>query len=203
MLETDDHQITMVFQSRLTIGESRPSIMRFDFDWPKSLVDQNSRCSGHARMTLVYAPPLNPAFGAEFVRVNLDAALKQRGIEIVRKDEAASYYNRIKPLYLPSSTRGRGVYEKALIKHGLKWWPVKKYESDFDSIGETSNWRLEITSLIRAEATFPAEGVPFAIILTIEDPAGTRPIFNQMRQSLEASGAQIQDIRPAIQSISV
>jgi hypothetical protein len=33
---------------------------------------------GLVRMTLVYEPPLDPAFGAEFARVNLDASLKQR-----------------------------------------------------------------------------------------------------------------------------
>ncbi|MCY4304411.1 MAG: S8 family peptidase [Aestuariivita sp.] len=192
MLETDDHQITMVFQSRLTIGQAKPSILRFDFSWPRSLVDQYGRCSGRARMTLVYAPPLNSAFGDEFVRVNLDAKLSQRQSKITRKDGNPSYVNQIKPLH------NWGTKEKALIEHGLKWWPVKKYESIFTFRGETSNWRLQIESLIRAEDTFPNDGVPFALILTIDDPENLRPIFNEMCQLLAASGAIFHDIRTNI-----
>ena len=193
MLETDDHQITMVFQSRLTIRGSKPSILRFDFSWPQSLVDKVGRCSGRARMTLVYAPPLNPAFGDEFVRVNIDAKLSQRRAAITRKDGNPSYINQIKPLF------GWGSREKTLIDHGLKWWPVKQYESTLTTPrGETSNWRLEIISQVRAEDSFPDDGVPFAVILTIEDPDGVRPIFTEMRQLLAASGANIMDIRSDI-----
>lgn len=39
MLETEDHAITMVFESRLTVGERKPAILRFDFQWPAALVD--------------------------------------------------------------------------------------------------------------------------------------------------------------------
>lgn len=196
MLETEDHQITMVFQSRLTVGERRPAILRFEFAWPQSLVDANGGCSGRARMTLVYAPPLDPAFGAEFARVNLEASLLQRQPKI-RKDGAPSYTNQIAARYLPNTT-GLGVPEKALIDHGLKWWPAKQYESTFNSKGQYSNWRLEVTSLVRAEAEFPPQGVPFSVIFTIEDPDGRRPIFSEMRQMLDASRAQARDIRTAI-----
>lgn len=194
MLETDDHQITLVFQSRLTVGERRPAILRFNFEWPASLVDAaTGGCSGHARMTLVYNPPLDPAFGAEFVRVNLDASLRQHQAT-VRKDGKPSYTDQITPRYLPK-TAGLGIPEKALIDHGLKWWPCKQYERTFDMHGTFSSWRLEVTSVVRAEATFPAEGVPFAVILTIADPKGAKPIFQEMRQHLQASPARAVDIR--------
>ena len=85
MLETDDHSITLVFESRLTIGERKPAILRFPFIWPSSLVDPDTRaCRGKVKMTLVYEPPLDPAFGTEFVRVNLDAMLRQRHRLIAR-----------------------------------------------------------------------------------------------------------------------
>ena len=88
--------------------------------------------------------------------------------------------------------------EKALIDHGLKWWPVKQYESNFDNNGASSQWRLEVTSLVRAEAQFPAEGGPFAVILTLEDPSGNEPVFQEMRQWLQASKAVAQDVRTAV-----
>ena len=192
MLETDDHQITLLFQSRLTIGERKPAILRFPFSWPQSLVVQG-RCSGCARITLAYSPPLDPAFGAEFVRVNLEARLKQRLLEMTR-DGKAKYANRIKPKFLPNPA-GLAVPEKALISHGLKWWPIKQYEAMLDQDGETSDWRLEVSSLVRAEATFPAEGVPFSLVMTIQDPNGRQPVFSQFQQHLRTSRANVQALR--------
>ncbi|MGH1356706.1 MAG: S8 family peptidase [Thalassovita sp.] len=192
MLETDDHQVTLVFQSRLTIGERKPAILRFPFSWPQALVSGSS-CSGKVRMTLAYAPPLDPAFGAEFVRVNLEASLKQRLIE-TKKDGGVRFANRAKPKYLPNA-QGLAVPEKALISHGLKWWPLKQYEMTLNEVGETTDWRLEVTSLVRAETTFPADGVPFALVMTIEDPDGTQPVFSQVQQQLQSSRANAQALR--------
>jgi hypothetical protein len=194
MLETDDHQITLLFQSRLSIGEKKPVILRFPFTWPQSLV-AGGRCSGRAKMTLVYAPPLDPAFGAEFIRVNLEASLKQRQAEPAF-DGSVRFTNQIAARYLPKSTN-LAIPEKALIDHGLKWWPSKQYESMFAENGSSSQWRLEVTSLVRAEAQFPAEGVPFAVALTLEDPTGAQPVFREMRQWLQASTAVAQDVRTA------
>ncbi|MBX3598560.1 MAG: hypothetical protein KF874_13400 [Rhizobiaceae bacterium] len=138
------------------------TVLRLPFIWPQSLVTDGS-CSGRARMTLVYAPLLDPAFGAEFVRVNLEASLKQRHAEPA-SDSSVRFTNQI-AAHLPKSTN-LAVPEKALIDHGLKWWPTKQYESTFVEKGSSSQWRLEVTSLVRAEPQFSAEGVPFAVLFT-------------------------------------
>lgn len=192
MLETDDHQVTLLFQSRLQIGERKPVILRFPFAWPRSLVD-NGTCSGRARMTLVYSPPLDPAFGAEFVRVNLKASLRQRQAEPDAKGQPR-FTEQIDPLFLPKRA-GLALPEKTLIDHGLKWWPSKQYAKNYNNHGSSSEWRLEVTSLVRAEATFPAEGVPFAVLLTIEDQDGQKPIFREMQQALQASAANAQPLQ--------
>jgi subtilase family protein len=195
MLETGDHEVTLVFQSRLTIGARKPAILRFPFTWPLSLVGPQSQCSGNVKITLVYSPPLDPAFGAEFVRVNLEASLRQRQMR-KNQDGQFGYTNQIDARYLPKSS-GLGIPEKALIAHGLKWWPSKQYESNLIDRGETSDWRLEVTSLVRAESEFPVSGVPFAVLLTIRDPKGIEPVFAEMRQALQASRADARDIRAA------
>jgi len=196
MLETGNHQITLLFQSRLSIGERKPVILRFPFVWPESLTGSNGKCSGRARITLVYAPPLDPAFGAEFVRVNVEASLKQLQA-VPNKDGSPRFLNQIDPLYYPKSAH-LAVPEKALIDHGLKWWPSKQYCSTFDEVGASSQWRLEVTSLVRAETRFPAEGVPFAALLTIEDPDEKAPVFRELRQYLQTSQANAQDVRAAV-----
>ena len=197
MLVTDDHRITLVFESLLTAGQPRPAIMRFHFAWPEQLIDPQTRaCSGTVKMTLVYEPPLDPAFGAEFARVNLDASLKQRQPRM-RKDGQPGFDDQMTMLGMPK-VRGLPLSERALIDHGLKWWPAKKYHARLAANGESSEWRLEVASLTRAEASFPTEGVPFALIVTIEDPDGKRPIFQTFRQYLQAGRAQVDDIRTAV-----
>ena len=171
-------------------------ILRFPFTWPQSLVNDDGSCSGGARITLVYSPPLDPAFGAEFVRVNLEASLKQLQTTPA-PDGSARFLNQIDAKYLPGSAK-LAVPERALIDHGLKWWPSKQYASTFTEKGESSLWRLEVTSLVRAEAQFPAEGVPFAVLLTLEDPEGRAPVFQEFRQQLQTSLANAQDVRTAI-----
>jgi subtilisin family serine protease len=203
MLETDDHQITIVFESQLTIGNTKPAIMRFAFEWPAALADPaTGGCSGNIRMTLVYDPPLDPAFGAEFARVNLDASLKQRQPDLKddgsprRRDGQPSFADQISMIGLPKSVR-LPLRERALIDHGLKWWPSKRYEAKFDQRGISPSWRLEVTSVTRAEASFPTDGVPFCVVLTIEDPSGSKPIFQTFRQYLQTRGTRIGDIRTA------
>lgn len=198
MLETDDHSITLVFESRLTIGERKPAILRFPFTWPGSLVDPETRaCRGRIKITLVYEPPLDPAFGTEFVRVNLGAMLRQRQ-PVDRKDGKPSWRDQVKQVFLPRST-GITPPERALIEHGLKWWPTKRYEDDFgEGVGQSTEWRLEVESVVRAEAEFPADGVPFSLILTIEDPEAQGPIFQEIRRQLVNNQVELNDIRSDI-----
>lgn len=198
MLQTDDHAITLVFESRLTIGERKPAILRFPFIWPASLVDPESlACRGKVRMTLVYDAPIDQAFGTEFVRVNLDAKLQQRQ-PTDRQDGLPSWNDKIEQGFLPRSA-GMTPPERALITQGLKWWPTKRYQKDFgDGVGSSTEWQLQVESIVRAEAEFPAEGVPFSLILTIEDPEKNRPIFQEFRRQLVTNRVDLHDIRTAV-----
>src|SRR4029077_877074 len=95
---------------------------------------------------------------------------------------------------------GNGNTEAELIRHGLKWWPLKRYEKEFKTgVGSTSNWRLIVQSVLRAGETFPTQGVPFTAILTISDVREKEPIFNQMKAYLLSTKVQIADIRTAAQ----
>ena len=190
ILGTGDHEITLVFASRIR----RDQEMTFRFSWPTSLVSPDGKCRGAAKLTIVSAPPLDQRFGAEFVRVNVNAALQQEHFD---KGGDSRWRNRLDPLYLP----GRGdwpVYEAERIEHGLKWSPVKMYGKSMPvGIGPSSNWRLQVSYLTRAGEEMPEEGVPYTAVLTISDLAAERPVFNEMRQTLTSLGVRIADIRTA------
>lgn len=186
ILETGDHAITLVFASRI----QRDQQINFRFPWPASLVGPGGRCRGRAKLTLISTPPLDARFGAEFVRVNINATLQQEQAD-------GGWKGRLDPLYLPSKREGPAV-EAELIEHDLKWSPVKVLAKTFpQGVGPSSNWRLFVEYLTRAGEVMPAEGVPFTAIVTISDPQGEQPVFNDLRQNLQALGAQIADIRTA------
>jgi hypothetical protein len=186
ILETGDHSITLVFASRIR----RDQQINFRFAWPASLVGPGGKCRGRAKLTLVTTPPLDPRFGAEFVRVNINAALQQEQAD-------GGWKGQLEPLYLPSKRQSPAV-EAERIEHDLKWSPVKVLAKTFpQGVGPSSNWRLFVDYLTRAGEVMPEEGVPFTAIVTISDPDSEKPVFNDMRQSLQALGAQISDIRTA------
>jgi hypothetical protein len=186
ILETGDHSITLVFASRIQPDQQ----INFRFPWPASLVGPGGKCRGRAKVTLVSTPPLDARFGSEFVRVNINATLQQ-------EQANGGWKGRLEPLYLPSK-RASPAVEAELIEHDLKWSPVKVLAKDFpEGVGPTSNWRLFVDYLTRAGEVMPEGGVPFTAIVTISDPDAEQPVFNDMRQSLQALGTQIADIRTA------
>lgn len=186
ILEKDDHEITLVIASR--IRRNQQAVFRFP--WPSSLVGDGGKCRGRAKLTLVASPPIDPRFGAEFVRVNIEAALQQ-------EQSNGRWKGRLDAVYLPGGV-DVPIVEAELIEHGMKWSPVKMYEKTFPKgVGPSSNWRLAIEYLTRSGEEMPDDGVPFTAILTISDPKGEQPVFNEMRQTLTAQGTQIADIRTA------
>lgn len=185
ILEGDPHRITLVFSNRLERGQD----LVFPFQWPQCLVKPNGKCIGDVKATLVYSPPLDYRYGAEFVRVNLEAAVRQEG-------DDGRFEGEVPPAYLPEKSSPH--LESKLIEHGLKWSPIKVYRRHAKiGVGASSNWRLVIEYLERAESRMPVDGVPFSCILTITDPNGDQPVFNDMRQSLQSIGVQLENIRTA------
>ena len=71
------------------------------------------------------------------------------------------------------------------------------FSKQMRGLGKSSNWRMFVSYLTRAGEAIPDEGVPFTAILTISDPAGSAPVFNEMRAQLARSGVRIEDIRTA------
>ena len=183
MLHTSDHAITLVFADVLHSHRE----LQFDFAWPQCLVNPaTGACKGEVRMTLVYRPPLNRDFGAEFVRVNIDARLQQ--------EDGKGFKGRVAQSYLPDAKEAN--LEADLIEHGLKWWPTKVYEANFpEGKGKSSNWRLVLKSLTRAGQGFPRKGVPFTVVLSISDPSLSEPVFRDMRLNLTSRNVMIADIR--------
>jgi hypothetical protein len=190
ILDGGDNAITLVFANRITTGRK----MSFKFSWPSCLM-KNGKCAGKARLTIVSTPPLNYRYGSEFVRVNIDARLRQ-----LQND--GKYKGRLDAIYAPESGTG-SLYEKDQIEHSFKWSPIKVYEKNFKiGVGPSADWKLEVEYLTRSGEEIPQNGIPFTAILTISDPKEEEPVFNDMRQTLQSIGVQTIDIKTAARIVS-
>ncbi|OIN56389.1 S8 family peptidase [Arsenicibacter rosenii] len=190
ILNGSSSAITLVFASRAISGHK----MSFKFPWPSSLV-RDGKCFGYARLTIVSTPRFDHRYGSEFVRINIDGALRQ-----LQKN--GKYLGRLSAVYTPDDGDG-SLFEKDQIEHSFKWSPVKVYEKTFPKgVGPTTDWSLDVEYLARDGVSIPITGVPFTAILTISDPDSERPVFNDMRQMLQSLGVQAVDIKTAARVVS-
>lgn len=181
-LNGDPSSATLVFMDVLQLKKD----MFFEFQWPDCLNDSGS-CRGKAWATLVYTPPVNEAFGAELVRIDLEVSLHQRNIKTSKFDLRSK--NVFKPKASSKDT------EENLIKDSLKWNNVKKVQFESkQGVGQSSQWQVSLKYLERAEELFPASGVPFAIVLSISDPKQEQPVYQDMRAALSVGMVQTADI---------
>lgn len=185
-LESADHEITLLFSSRIFNKKT----LEFNFSWPPSLVTDEGKCKGEVRLTLVSTPPIDYQFGEELIRANIEAALQQ-------EQKSGKYKSELDPTYVFFSDDEKTT-EASLIEHKFKWSPIKAFDTSMPKgRGTSSNWRLAVNYLTRANEDLPEEGVPFTVLLTISDPDKQKPVFNEMRQNLQASGIKTADIRTA------
>ncbi|WP_181109622.1 S8 family peptidase [Xanthomonas arboricola] len=181
-----DSSITLVFEATLLKGQR----LEFKFAWPKSLV-KAGKCRGRGRMTLVSKPAVDSGNGDEFARTQLDGHVNQ--LDLRGKPKGGAF-----TIGLPDAIRGKNskAKESVLRRHQLKWGPVKVYDFESPSgVGESSEWRLLVESLERAEGETPKGGIRFAALLTIEDNKDKEPVFTELRQDLVSRSIQLDDLR--------
>lgn len=196
ILSNTSSAFTFVFFDRLIAGES----FSHDFEWPASLVGQGGACTGIVKATLVFAPPVLHRYGAEAARMNIDLFVRQHNGKRTTKDEP-SFSTRVEAVHARGAPKGKSR-EATMLSQSLKWSPVKVYEGIHDGVGVSSAWRFGVDYLERdkTQVNMPEEGIPVAVVMTISDPEGIAPVFDEMRASLLRAGLQMQDIRAAIRN---
>ncbi|PPF65450.1 hypothetical protein C5E11_00755 [Clavibacter michiganensis] len=68
----------------------------------------------------------------------------------------------------------------------------------FSDVGADGSEWPAIKGLSRAGERPPEDGVNFAVIMTIEDPSGEAPAFDEMRASLTNIGVRLTDLRTRV-----
>lgn len=90
--------------------------------------------------------------------------------------------------------------ERLLIQYGDKYYPVKKYAVDLSEMTEANQlkyttkgkkWYLYLKGLFRDHIETKAQleetdlTQDFCLMVTIKDPTGTKPVYDQVNQKLD------------------
>lgn len=183
------HEATILFYDDMQDKKD----LFFNFDWPASLVI-NGKCRGEALLTLVYTPPIEDVHDDELVRINLEAVLHQR-------HKKGDWNKQSVDSFATEKSKTVSAREKHLIEEGLKWGTVKQVRfASPKGVGSSSEWRICIKYLTRASEQFPSAGIPFAAVLTIKDPQGAQPVYQDMKIGLTSRNIRTSDVRAMVQT---
>lgn len=156
------------------------------FPIPPSLRTDEGKVRAEFLMTLVYNPPLDPIFGSEYCRRNIEASL---GTYDIGKDGKPSHHKRV-----PEEPRDiRQLYERHLIENGFKWSPVKVYRVAIPNGITGHNWRLLVGAQERS-GFLSEEATPTAIVISILDPDRAAPVYDEVAALMTRAGWITQNI---------
>ena len=149
----------------------------YDFPYPKSLI-KNNKYIGEIGMTLVYLPPLDPKYGREYCRTNIDVSF---GTYSYLDDGKIDYNGQV-----PLESKWDEKFEKARVEHGFKWSPIKSYYRKLSrGISLEDGWKLRIDLTPRNGLYVPSQ--EFVLIITIKDSNGN-DIYSEITNGLRERG---------------
>jgi serine protease AprX len=180
------YEITLIIEDKLQSGDK----LEYPFSWPDSL-RINNKIKGECKATLVSKPPLDNAFGAEYVRADVKFSLQSKKT----KESGEENWKGLIPED-PCKLKLKKRYESELIKDAFKWSPVKKYYKRIPRGITSEELKIKIDLFLRDGLdmkNFSGE-IPFALILTIRDFEKRFPIYNEVVLNLGSLGIRTEEI---------
>ena len=214
-------EITLILRDTLEKGSF---IEMFNFPYPQSLIDDNGFFQGQIILTLVNKSLIDDKQGGEYCQSNIDVLFgtyeneKERDIEkpFIKNPLGLNNNKNIlnDSLYSASS---KGIHplngferECTLVKYGKKFHPVKKWAIDLSEMTPAEKekwlpshrkWYLKLEGLFRDFIEKDADkrdyqlAQEFCMVLTIRDPQGIIPVYDEVTQQLNNENFIYHDIR--------
>jgi len=158
-----------------------------NFPIPSCLRTSDGKVRGEFVMTLVYDPPLDSAFGAEYCRTNVEASLGTFGPD---KHGKLRHIGRVPPE--PGDINQ--MYEKNLVEHGFKWSPVKVYRKRIPRGVLGEEWRLRM--LVQHRSDFQSDRPqPAALLVSVQDPDKKAPVYDDVVTAMARGGWVAADLQ--------
>jgi len=209
ILYNSPNEVTLILRDEMLKGEY---IDIMDFPMPDCLIDQEL-FFGQIVVTLVYDPILAPYQGDEYCQSDIEVSMgtyekkKDRDtsrpniLNPIGRDNSMnvllrSNYSKTK---IKKNIDDFALTERVLIQYGDKYYPVKKYGVNLSEITDGNknkflqkdrNWFLKLRGIYRdfiENKSAINQEIPsqkFCLVITIKDPTGTRPVYDQMTQKL-------------------
>ena len=209
ILYNSPSEVTLILRDEISKGEF---IDIMDFPMPDCLIE-DEHYIGQIVVTLVYNPILDSSQRAEYCQSNIDIKMgtydskkdrdttKRNILNPVGRDGSQNVllencYSKTK---MKSNKEDFALKERLLIKYGDKYYPVKKYAVDLSEMTDSNhikylskdrNWYLFLRGLFRDHVEIKAQleesnlSQEFCLIITIKDPAGIKPVYDQVNQKL-------------------
>lgn len=173
ILYGNEHEITLIFEGAINNRKSVNWIKVADFPFPPSLVS-NKKIRGEILVTLVYEPHLDPKLGSEYSRSNLDVRLRTMvdgKADTITKGSSAGV--------IPDAEK----WEKTQMTRELKWSSIKQL-TFLSPVGRKGSGELSLELFPTWRNASDKEVMPFSVAITIRDPKGIAPVYNEVSRAL-------------------
>lgn len=221
ILYNSPDEITLILRDSLERGNF---IEMFNFPYPTSMVDENGFFRGQIILTLVNKSLVDDKQAGEYCQSNIDVLFGTYESEKERDTDKPTIKNPLgldvnknilnDGLY---SARSKGIHpitgferECTLVKYGKKFHPVKKYAVDLAEMTPAERekwlpanrkWYLKIEGLYRDFIEKDAAkkdyqlSQEFCMVITIRDPLGIAPVYDEVTQQLNQENFIHHDVR--------
>ncbi|MEJ3403929.1 S8 family peptidase [Rathayibacter sp. YIM 133350] len=161
---------TTVHEVVLTPGSTW---LKAPFPVPDCLITDGNKFRGEVFLTIAYSPPIDPAFGAEAVRYEVDGGFGS----MMMSPKGTLEFKSITPGERPNSE----LWEASQIAEG-KWAPIKTYRHRYPRGKAGGDWALRLSLTERVSNEIGREQLVYAI-LTFRGLEDGMPVY---RNGVEA-----------------
>lgn len=152
VLSNDEGSFTTVHEVVLTPGSNW---LKSPFPVPECLIADGNKFQGEVFLTIAYSPPIDPAFGAEAVRYEVDGGFGS----MMASSNGRLEFKSITPGERPRSD----LWEANQIAEG-KWAPIKTYRHRYPRGKAGGDWALRLSLTERVSNEVGREQLVYAII---------------------------------------
>ena len=184
ILGCNKSEITFLFEVDTREGIE---FSRTPFAIPQSLKTEDGRFAGEILMTLVYSPPLDFEYPAEYCRSNVDVSFGTYTKDI--KTGKWSHTGRV-----PQIKDKSELYEKVLVENGFKWSPVKVYRKQFPQGISGDQWRLKLDVQRRAEQEPLSKPQRAVLVITLRSLNNSEKVYAEGSAEISKLGWRQTDI---------
>lgn len=175
ILGNDAETFTTVHEVVLTPGSNW---YKDPFPVPACLLTDENKFQGEVILTLSYAPPIDPAFGAEAVRYEVAGSFGS----FRQNKKGAFAFNSI----TPGEKAPADLWEANQIAEG-KWAPTKTYRARYPEGAAGGQWALRLSLTERVSNEIKREQLVYAII-TFRALDQGRPVYQNGIEAIQRLG---------------